>query len=354
MAIQWDDKHFRVVDIGHHNADINILLSGREAGKSTALVYFLLNLYMKDKKSKFVWLLRQKSQLNKMFYQTFLNDFEDYPFVMAKNQVFYYDKKKMLHPNYDDPIGFFGAVSTGNKDFKQTKLKDVRNIVYDEFLIDHTLPNEKYLNKEAEVLFKIWDTIQRRAGRKTRLWLLGNPYSMINPYFRWLGIESKEVEKRQDKIYKPFGNRILIYYFSVHPDLLEQKESTTYGFFSKKNDEYYRHTFQSEVKYKPMFPTMKFDKINNKKYIFKVKIDNTMLEFWDVEYGIFIAEKEYKKDNAIALDFDSFEGNAVLNNRDHPLYDLIKRIQGMVSNRLDVIIESSNIENAVKLFAKQR
>lgn len=354
MAIQWDDKHFRVVDIGHHNSDINILLSGREAGKSTALVYFLLNLYMKNKRSKFVWLLRQKSQLNKMFYQTFLNDFEDYPYVMSKNKVYYYDKKSMIHPDYDNPIGHFGAVSTGNKDFKQTKLKDVENIVYDEFLIDHTLPNERYLNKEAEILFKIWDTIQRRAGRKTRLWLLGNPYSMINPYFRWLKIEPKQVEKRRDKIYKPYGNKVLVYYFSVHPDLLEEKTNTTYGFFSKMNEEYYQHTFLSDTKYKPMFPTQAFDKLNNKTYMFKVKIDNTTLEFWNIGNGIYIAEKEYKKDNAIALDFDSFEGSAVLNNKDHYLYELIKRIQGMVSNRMDVYIESNNIENAVKLFAKQR
>ena len=120
------------------------------------------------------------------------------------------------------------------------------------------------------------------------------------------------------------------------------------------NEEYYQHTFLSDTKYKPMFPTQPFDKVNNKTYMFKVKIDNTTLEFWNIGTGIYIAEKEYKKDNAIALDFDSFEGSAVLNNRDHYLYELIKRIQGMVSNRMDVYIESNNIENAVKLFAKQR
>ena len=349
----WDDLHFSFKDVMHHNADIYCLLSGREAGKSTAAVKFLLDKHMKTKKSRAIWLLRQKSQLNKAFYRTFLNDFEDYPFVLKHNAVYYKENDKEIDLDEDIPVITFHAVSTGNKDIKQTKYKDVEDVVYDEFLIDHTLPNERYLQKEAEILFKIWDTIQRRAGRKTKLWLLGNPYSMINPYFTWLRVEAKEVEKRLDKFYKPYGNRMLIYYFSVHPELLKAKENTTYGFFSKMNKDYYEHTFKSHTKYKPMFPVRPFKNYNTKRYMFKVKIEGTMLEFWNVGVALYIAENEYKKDKPIAIDFDSFEGSATYHNPAHPLYDTIRQVKRMISSRVDVVLESSNIENAVKLFVKQ-
>ena len=351
MAIVWDDIHYNVHETRTHDCDINVLLSGREAGKSTALVKYLLDEYEK-RGSGFVWLLREVGQLNKEFYNSFLNDFEDRNFVIYRNRVHALDPK--TKERLPDPIGFFFGLSTANKRIKQTKLKNIDNVVYDEFLIDHTLPNEKYLENEAEVLFKVYDTLQRRSTNyKTKLWMLGNPYSLINPYFTWFKVEAKEVEARKNKFYKPYGKRLLVYYFDVHPELLEKKEATTYGFFSKLNKNYYEHTFKSRAKYGRMFAVVPFNKYLDKKYLFKVKIDNTLLEFWDIKVGIYVAEREYKKGNAIALDFDSFQGNTVLHNPMDPMNEIIKKVKYMVSRRMDVVLESSNIENAVKLFAKQ-
>lgn len=350
MAIEFDNLHFNPNYLRTHNCDINIIMSGREDGKSTGMLKMLLDEYEKNK-SRAVWLLREVGQLNKEFYDSFLDDFDDRQFKMFRNRVHYVDKEGVME---EKPVIYFFGVSTGNKRIKQTKLTDIENIVYDEFLIDHTLPNERYLPNEAEVLFKILDTVQRRSKNyKTKLWMLGNPYSMINPYFPWLKIEAKEVERRLDKIYKPHGNRLLVAYRTVHPDLLERKENTTYGYFSKLNTAYYEHTFHSKQKYKPMFPVVPFKKYNEKTYLFKIKIENKVLEFWNTPVCLYIAETEYKKDRPIAMDFDSFEGSAIYNNPSHPLYDTIKKVKHMISSRIDVVLESSNIENAVKLFAKQ-
>src|SRR5690606_4977233 len=155
--------------------------------------------------------------------------------------------------------------------------KKIKFVIYDECLIDHTLPNERYLPAEAEVLWKIYDTILRRSDRITQLWLLGNPYSLINPYFSFFGINHKEVEKRINKFYKPYINRgikLLVYYSEVHPDLLKEKEATTYGASAKQHKEYYEHTFKSKVKYRDMFAVKPFNEINNKSYLLKIKIVN--------------------------------------------------------------------------------
>ena len=103
-----------------------------------------------------------------------------------------------------------------------------------------------------------------------------------------------------------------------------------------------------------MFPVSKFSKHNNKTYLFKVKINNQILEFWKTGFGLYIASNEYKKDRPLAMDFDSFIDDALYLRNDNPISEMIKATQRMISMRLDVELESSSIENAVKLFSKQR
>ncbi len=347
----WDDIHYNTNETRTHNCDVNYLLSGREAGKSTAVLRMIIEHYIKHKEGA-IWLLRQKSQLNKQFFETFLNDFEDFPVIMFRKVVYMQDREDPTKPDLDrEVISFFG-LATANKDIKQTKPKDKRFMVYDEFLIDHTLPHERYLPREAEVLFKVWETVLRRSNRRTQLWLLGNPYSLINPYFAYMKINPKEVEKRINKFYKPYP-KVLVYYFEVHPDLLKEKDDTTYGFLSKLNPDYYDHTFKSKVRYKSMFPVRKFTFYNNKTYLFAIKIEGKVLEFWDIgSGGIYVAENRYKKDTPIAVDFDSFNNDSTLLTTKHHMYDIIRNTRHIVANRTDVVVESSNIEDLLKLFAK--
>lgn len=103
-----------------------------------------------------------------------------------------------------------------------------------------------------------------------------------------------------------------------------------------------------------MFPIRPFNKFNDKKYLLKIKIASTVLEFWQIEAGgLYVAAKEYKKDKPIAIDFDSFHDNASYNNPNHPYYNVIKDLKYMIAARSDVVLESTNIEFAVKLFVKQ-
>ena len=209
MAIIWDDLHFNINKTRTHNCDINMLLSGRESGKSTTLVKFLLDEHEKNG-SRAIWMLREVGQLNDEFYESFLgDDFNDRNFIMYKKRVYASDPKDKTKP-IGQPVIYFFGLSTANKRIKQTKLSRIDHIVYDEFLIDHQMPNERYLELEPVILFKVLDTVQRRSTNyKTKLWMLGNPYSLINPYFNWLGVEATEVERRKNKFYKPFGKKII-------------------------------------------------------------------------------------------------------------------------------------------------
>lgn len=91
----------------------------------------------------------------------------------------------------------FAALSTSYQ-MKGTEYPDVDTIAYDECFAS---PGLRYLTDEVERLRRLWITVNRsRVGRdgraKTRIYLLGNPIELDNPYFLEWGFDaSREWQK---------------------------------------------------------------------------------------------------------------------------------------------------------------
>jgi len=91
----------------------------------------------------------------------------------------------------------FAALSTSYQ-MKGTEYPDVDTIVYDECF---TAPGGHYLQDEPERLRRLWITVNRqRIGRdgraKTRVYMLGNPIELDNPYFlEWQFNAEREWQK---------------------------------------------------------------------------------------------------------------------------------------------------------------
>ena len=91
----------------------------------------------------------------------------------------------------------FAALSTSYQ-MKGTEFPEVDLIVYDECF---AAPGMRYLVDEVERLRRLWITVNRqRVGRdgraRTRVWMLGNPIQLDNPYFlEWGFDESREWQK---------------------------------------------------------------------------------------------------------------------------------------------------------------
>lgn len=94
----------------------------------------------------------------------------------------------------------FAALSTSYQ-MKGTEYPEVDTIIYDECF---AAPGLRYLVDEVERLRRLWITVNRsRVGRdgraRTRLYLLGNPVELDNPYFlEWGFDESREWQKGRD------------------------------------------------------------------------------------------------------------------------------------------------------------
>lgn len=91
----------------------------------------------------------------------------------------------------------FAALSVAHQ-MKGTEFPDVDTIVYDECF---TAPGMRYLTDELERLRGLWVTVNRdrrdRHGRaRTKIFLLGNPMELDNPYFLEWGFDaSREWQK---------------------------------------------------------------------------------------------------------------------------------------------------------------
>lgn len=91
----------------------------------------------------------------------------------------------------------FAALSTSYQ-MKGTEFPEVDSIIYDECF---AAPGYRYLTDEVERLRRLWITVNRsrvdRRGRaRTRVYLLGNPIQLDNPYFlEWRFDASREWQK---------------------------------------------------------------------------------------------------------------------------------------------------------------
>ena len=64
----------------------------------------------------------------------------------------------------------------------------------DEYIID---PNsaEKYLKGEDMKIKEIYTTYERECSETMKMYFLGNPYSLFNPLFMWLGVDTNKLRE---------------------------------------------------------------------------------------------------------------------------------------------------------------
>ena len=66
-------------------------------------------------------------------------------------------------------------------------------MLFDEFIANVRL-GEKYLQDEAFKFKEIYNTFQRECPSGLICYFFGNPYSVYNPYFEWLKIDTRKVK----------------------------------------------------------------------------------------------------------------------------------------------------------------
>lgn len=197
-----------------YNAFLNFLIGERGVGKTYGAVKFVTSQFIK-KNEQFAYIRRYKSDLKNSvptFFTSVINNNEFDNHLYNKGNLFYCD---------GDICGYAMTLSTA-QDLKSSNFDNVKNIIFDEFIIDEG-QKKYYLQNEVETFLNLVETIARL--RKVRIFLLGNAGNILtNPYFLYFDLS---VPYNSDiKIYK--DGLILVQYMN-NKEYRKEKMKTDFG-----------------------------------------------------------------------------------------------------------------------------
>lgn len=192
MSKQYYDgtKLLSLMDINGNKPEIYICTTNRTGGKTTYFSRLLVNKYIQNKE-KFCLIYRFNYELDNVS-EKFFKDintlfFPEYE-MTSKRQA-----SGIFHELFLNEISCGYAVSLNSADQikKYSHLfSDVARMLFDEFQSE----SNHYCNNEIEKLLSIHTSIARGQGKHVRyvpVYMIGNPVSIINPYYVELGISSR-------------------------------------------------------------------------------------------------------------------------------------------------------------------
>ena len=192
MTKQYYDgtKLLSLMDINGNRPEIYICTTNRTGGKTTYFSRLLVNKYIQNKE-KFCLIYRFNYELDNVS-EKFFKDintlfFPEYE-MTSKRQA-----SGIFHELFLNEISCGYAVSLNSADQikKYSHLfSDVARMLFDEFQSE----TNHYCNNEIEKLLSIHTSIARGQGKHVRyvpVYMIGNPVSIINPYYVELGISSR-------------------------------------------------------------------------------------------------------------------------------------------------------------------
>lgn len=236
-----DNIHYSLRTIDGYNKPFNLIVSEREVGKSTCL--------WRDKVFK-----AYEQGYTSIVLRRQINDITD---------VYIEDSVKVINKFIDTPIKIWykgGSLKDGVVDvfvdkgerkdllyrlialsnpinrIKSLLLENLRYICFDEFICNPKF-KEKYLSDEATRFKELYNTFQREST-SLKAYFFGNPYSLYNPYFVWLGVDTAKLKRGTIQS----GVNWVVECYQMLPELREAilKKNPLYQF----DDSYTRYAFE--------------------------------------------------------------------------------------------------------------
>lgn len=163
-----------------YNCLFNFILGIRGAGKTYGLLKEMVEQYEK-KGNRFLYVRRSEEELKTLttsksgrLFNHVQVEFEGHALWTEAN-VLHYDK---------EICGYAQALSTARK-MKSDALDNVRDIIFDEFIIDTSTCQQRYIPDEVTAFLELYESVARPGARDydVRCWFLGNAITSTNPYF---------------------------------------------------------------------------------------------------------------------------------------------------------------------------
>lgn len=324
-----DDLHFNTTKIDGTKKPFRFAVSPREAGKSTTWLKLYQDNFRHDKT---VLCIRR---LGVDITEIFVNDIENLlnKFLLVPVKLFYAkgDMKAGVvdvyiaemenaspKPLFHNKRLFFRviALSLPMNRIKSLLLPSVKYFFFDEFICNLRL-GEKYIQDEAFKFKEMYNTFQREAKDGIVCYFFGNPYSVFNPYFEWLGVDTGKIRAGAFIV----GNEYVIECYQLKEELKKKilEKNPIYKF----DDSYTKYAFDGKaindenikLGNKPTNSHLKFVfKVSNRYYgYYSIPLDSPERNMLKVSY--YCEElnwnPEYKR-IAFCFDFNDLGSNSSL------------------------------------------
>ena len=219
-------KNFDYYDfskIFSYNAVYNLIVGARGVGKTYGVKLIGINNYL-NKGEEWIYVRRYQTELGTK--STFFDDIKEiFPhlgFRVNGNLMQLTHEPDEEKPRWET-FGYFRVLSKSNTQ-KSASYPKVTMIVFDEFIIEKG--HVRYLNNEVHVFNNFYLTVDRYQDR-TRVFMLANSISIVNPYFiEW------DISPTREFVTKKFGDDIFIVTHFVDSEMFtKQVLETRFGKF---------------------------------------------------------------------------------------------------------------------------
>ena len=221
------------------------------------------------------------------------------------------------------------ALSITLRKIKQTILHRCRCIEFDEFIINPR-QNEKYLADETMKFKELYTTNKRDRldqNKPLKAYFLGNPYSLYNPYFVWLGISPAQLIFGKTLV----GETFAVDYYKMKEELKQKilKENPTYQF----DKEYCDYALEGKAVLDKNIKLGKLPSNYHLRFVFKCEsryIGIFQNNYWedkaDIYFCQFMTQKEISNRRvAYCFDFkDLINGTEIISNEDRNRFNKFK------------------------------
>ena len=193
----------------------NFIQTSRGPGKTFWFTKFALH-----SKGQTVWVRRYKEDMNKQFFNSFMQaqysegNFLDDTIVIKDDTLYFNGEPKI----------FFISLSLSHKK-KSTAYPNVNYIVFDEF-VELGSNRAGYLKDECTKFLELYETINRLRidGRPdVRVFFLGNKVSFLNPYYNFFSIRPFKGR------FKKFKKGLIVVENYDNPKFTELKKESKFG-----------------------------------------------------------------------------------------------------------------------------
>ena len=211
-------KFWNIPQTASYNCLFNFIDGIRGAGKTYGLLKYLTERYQKNG-YRYIYVRRSEEELKVLTTQKSGRIFNhvqtEFPghALWAEANVLHVDKEIM---------GYAQALSTARK-MKSDALDNVRDIVFDEYKIDTTTSQQRYLPVEVTAFLELYESVARPGARDydVRCWFLGNAISSTDPYSDYFNLEmpfKTDIWRRGDFLHQ----------MVAPPELIKAKQATRF------------------------------------------------------------------------------------------------------------------------------